>query len=148
MTTFHIIPITQALAVSRQLQAVDFAALAAKGIGTIINNRPDDEEPGQLAAAEAGRFAAEHGMTYRHLPVTMATLSPADVEIFGRMLAEADGPVHAHCRSGQRSATLWMLSEIRSGRMSRDDAQKRLVTAGLDPKPGLVWLDRQDAGLA
>jgi uncharacterized protein (TIGR01244 family) len=55
-------------------------ALAASGVKTIINNRPDDEDPGQLPAAEARRLAEAHGMTYLHIPMTAATLHSGDID--------------------------------------------------------------------
>ena len=38
-----------------KLDRADIDALAQKGVRTIINNRPDGEDPGQLPAAEARR---------------------------------------------------------------------------------------------
>ncbi len=82
---------------------------------TIVNNRPDDEDPGQLPAAEAGRLAEAHGIAYHHIPVTAASLSRADVEAFAAVLGSAPQPVVAHCRSGTRSTLLWALARMREG---------------------------------
>ncbi len=90
-------------------------ALAAAGVRTIINNRPDGEDPGQLAAEEARRLAASHGIAYHHIPVTAATLSRADVDAFAAVLREAEQPIVAHCRSGTRSSLLWALTRMREG---------------------------------
>ena len=46
------------LSAAGKLDPSDIEALAASGVRTIINNRPDDEDPGQLPAAEARRLAA------------------------------------------------------------------------------------------
>src|SRR5437899_10550962 len=93
----------------------DIDALAASGVRTIVNNRPDDEDPGQLPAAEARRLAEAHGIAYHHIPVTAASLSRADVEAFAAVLGSAAQPVVAHCRSGTRSALLWALARMREG---------------------------------
>ena len=90
-------------------------ALADQGVRTIINNRPDGEDFGQLSAAEAARIAAAHGIAYHHIPITMASLSPADVEAFAAAMAGAEQPIVAHCRSGTRSALLWALARLREG---------------------------------
>ena len=82
---------------------------------TIINNRPDGEDPGQLPAAEARRIAEAHGIAYHHIPITAATLSRADVDAFAAALRDAPAPVVAHCRSGTRSALLWALTRMREG---------------------------------
>jgi uncharacterized protein (TIGR01244 family) len=84
-------------------------------VRTIVNNRPDDEDPGQLPAAEARRLAEAHGIAYHHIPVTAASLSRADVDAFAAVLGSAPQPVVAHCRSGTRSALLWALARMREG---------------------------------
>ena len=98
-----------------RLDRSDIEALAAQGVRTIINNRPDGEDPGQLPAVEARRLAEAHGIAYHHIPVTAASLSRADVDAFAQVLATAPQPIVAHCRSGTRSTLLWALSRLRDG---------------------------------
>ncbi|HEX3953223.1 MAG TPA: TIGR01244 family sulfur transferase [Stellaceae bacterium] len=93
----------------------DIEALAEAGVRTIVNNRPDEEDPGQLPAAEARRLAEAHGIAYHHIPVTGPTLSRADVDAFAKVLAESPYPMVAHCRSGTRSTLLWSLTRLREG---------------------------------
>jgi uncharacterized protein (TIGR01244 family) len=93
----------------------DIEALAAQGVKTIVNNRPDGEDPGQLPAAEAQALAAALGIEYHHIPVLAATLSAADVEAFAQVLAQAPQPLVAHCRSGTRTSLLWALVRLRAG---------------------------------
>ena len=131
------------LTVSGQLGLDDFEALARHGVRLVINNRPDGEAPGQPTASEAASAAARAGLGYHHLPVTFATLARDDVERFGAVLAGADGPVHAHCASGLRSATLWALDRIGRGIMTRDEAALWADAHQVDLRPGLAWLDRQ-----
>src|SRR3546814_548824 len=88
------------IAVAGQPAKPDIAALAGLGYRTIINNRPDGEEPGQLTAAEARAEAERLGLTYVHIPVTGATIGRADVEAFARAVRESPQPVVAPCRSG------------------------------------------------
>ena len=103
------------LSVSGRLDGPDIEALARAGVRTIINNRPDGEDQGQLQAAEARRIAEAHGLAYHHIPITAATLSRADVDAFAATLRDAPAPVVAHCRSGTRSTLLWALSRMREG---------------------------------
>jgi len=103
------------LSVAGKLDRDDIEALAEAGVRTIVNNRPDDEDPGQLPAAEARRLAEAHGIAYHHIPVTAASLSRADVEAFAAVLGSAPQPVVAHCRSGTRSTLLWALARMREG---------------------------------
>lgn len=129
--------------VSPQIAAVDFAALARRGVRAIINNRPDGEEPGQLSSAEAANLAAENGLAYHHIPITAATLSDAAVTAFRQDVAAAGGEVLAYCRSGTRSATLWALGAILAGEISREEALALGRANGLDLAGGLAWLDRR-----
>ena len=103
------------LSVTGRLDALDIEALAAAGVRTIINNRPDGEDRGQLPAADARRVAEAHGLAYHHIPITAATLSRADVDAFAAVLRDAPAPVVAHCRTGTRSALLWALARLREG---------------------------------
>ena len=103
------------LSVTGRLDRSDLEALARAGVRTIINNRPDGEDPGQLPAAEARRIAELHGLTYHHIPMTAATLSRSDVDAFAAALCDAPAPLVAHCRSGTRSTLLWALSRMREG---------------------------------
>ena len=97
------------------LGPAEIEALAAAGVRTLINNRPDDEDPGQLPAAEAQRLAIAHGIAYHHIPVTAASLSRADVAAFAAVLRSAAQPIVAHCRSGTRSTLLWALTRLDEG---------------------------------
>jgi uncharacterized protein (TIGR01244 family) len=97
------------------LTHADIDALATRGVRTIVNNRPDGEDPGQLAAAEARRIAEAHGIAYHHIPFTAATLTRAEVDAFQQVLASAPQPLVVHCRSGTRSTLLWSLVKMREG---------------------------------
>ena len=97
------------------LDRSNIEALAAAGVRTIVNNRPDGEDPGQLSAAEARTIAESHGIAYHHIPVTGPSLSRADVDAFAELLKTAPTPIVAHCRSGTRSALLWALARMREG---------------------------------
>ncbi len=131
------------LTVSGQLGPDDFEALARHGVRLVINNRPDGEAPGQLPAAAAARAAAAAGLAYRHIPVTFATLDAGPIDRFAEAVAEAGGPVHAHCASGARSASLWALGRIRRGTMTREEACRWAEAHQLDLRAALAWLDRQ-----
>ncbi len=108
-------PLAEGLSAAGKLDASDIDALAASGVKTIINNRPDGEDPGQLDAAEARRLAKSHGIAYHHIPMTAASLTRGDVDAFAAALASGEKPMVAHCRSGTRSTLLWSLVRMREG---------------------------------
>jgi uncharacterized protein (TIGR01244 family) len=97
------------------LTADNIEALAASGVKTIVNNRPDNEDPGQLSADEARRLCAAHGIAYHHIPFVAATLTRDDIDAFEQLLMSASHPIVAHCRSGTRSTMIWALTRMRQG---------------------------------
>ena len=113
--TAELIPLSPGLSVTGRLDRADIDALAQAGVRTIVNNRPDGEDPGQLPAAEARKLAEAHGIAYHHIPVTAASLTKSDVDAFATTLQTAAAPVVAHCRSGTRSTLLWALTRLREG---------------------------------
>ncbi len=136
------VPLDARLSVSGQIEAADLPALAGRGVTLVINNRPDGELPAHLASAQAAALAADLGVDYRYQPVTFAALSRADVDAFTNAVAQAPGCVHAHCRSGIRSASLWALGRILAGE-DREAVRQDALTHGFDIKEALAWLDRQ-----
>jgi uncharacterized protein (TIGR01244 family) len=109
MQQTQIIP---SLSVAGQISKSDIAELAKAGFGMIINNRPDNEEPGQLAAAEAEADAKKQGLQYRYLPVVSSNISRAQVAEFQKLVLRGPGPVLAHCRSGTRCYLLWAAGRV------------------------------------
>ena len=146
MDDLKVTQVTDGLTVSPQPRPEDFPLLAARGVTLIVNNRPDGEEPGQLPAAEAAKLAAANGMGYRHIPVKLPDLSDDDIRKFAEALAWSEGPVHAHCRTGLRSVTLWVIDQVESGQLSLGQAQATIQSIGFDPKPALAWLSAHHVG--
>ncbi|TWB20823.1 uncharacterized protein (TIGR01244 family) [Nitrospirillum amazonense] len=108
-------PLTDNLSVAPQIKEADFAQAKALGFRTIINNRPDGEEPGQLTSARGAELAKEAGLDYVYLPVNQSNLGPQTAAAFAEALAKLPGPVLAHCRSGTRSTILWSLGAAANG---------------------------------
>jgi uncharacterized protein (TIGR01244 family) len=129
MTDFR--RVTDHLSVSPQIQARDLDSAATQGFRSIINNRPDGEEPGQPTSAEIEAAAAERGLAYFHIPVRGGP-TPEQVEGVRRVVDEADGPILAFCRSGTRSIVTWALGQALSGQRSRDDLVRLGREAGYD----------------
>ena len=139
--------ISSSLTVSPQLRPEDFPILAARGVRMVVNNRHDGEEPVQLTAAQAADLATANGMEYRHIPITLPAVSESDVQRFAEVLAGANGPVHAHCRSGLRSVTLWAIGEAAAGRLTTEQVKRAIEAAGYDAKSALTWLSGHHIGV-
>jgi len=99
--------INDSLSVAGQISKSDIAEIAKAGFAAIINNRPDNEEPGQLSAAEAKAEAEKQGLDYRHQPIVTGNITRAQVAEFQKMLLRSPQPVLAHCRSGTRCYLMW-----------------------------------------
>jgi sulfide:quinone oxidoreductase len=97
--------------VAPQLTPEAMAQAAQAGFRSVMNNRPDFEEGPQQpthAAIEAAARAA--GLEYRFLPVHSAFQSPEDAAACAALLKELPRPLLMFCRSGTRSARLYMLA--------------------------------------
>jgi sulfide:quinone oxidoreductase len=122
----------EGFAVSPQLTPEDIPVLASAGYKTIINNRPDAEEAGQMTAAEAQKLATENGLNYVHIPVKMPELTAETVDKFSEALAENPGPILAHCKSGTRSCVLWTMVTAKENTMSLEELMGCAARSGYD----------------
>ena len=101
--------------VSGQLVSEDLTALRKAGIKTLICNRPDQEVAGQPSCADLTELARGQGIAMYYLPVVNDTINSNDVNTFTTIFNTAEKPVHAWCRSGLRSITLWSLAQVKHG---------------------------------
>lgn len=97
------------LCVHAQVQPEDMTAIAAAGFRSVVNNRPDLEGgPEQPTSAQLEAAARQAGLEYRYLPVTPMGFTAEQVEGMASAVAELPKPVLAFCRSGRRSAALYL----------------------------------------
>jgi len=122
------------ISVAGQIAPEDVAAAAAQGFTTIVNNRPDGEQPGQPAGAEIAAAAAAAGLAYHAIPVDHSGFREEQVAAMLDALGTAPGPVLAFCRSGTRSTYLWALARARMGEDAEMLAAKA-AGAGYDLSP-------------
>lgn len=102
-------PLTGRYAVSPQIAAEDVAAAKEAGFAAIICNRPDEEVPPGLQAADIRAAAEAAGLAFVENPITHGGMPPETVDLQRRTIEEAPGPVLAYCASGTRSTVVWML---------------------------------------
>ena len=106
--------LTDTMCVAPQIQPEEIAALKDAGFCLVINNRPDDEEPGQPTSKDIREAVEQAGIAYAHIPVGHG-ISPAEVNAMREALAGCDGKVLGFCRSGTRSTMLWALAQSEEG---------------------------------
>ena len=132
--------LSESVLVSGQIEPRDVAGFAAGGITTIVNNRPDGEEPGQPRGADIEAEARAAGLDYRHIPISGGFSNDA-VEAMGAALNEAKGDVLLYCKSGTRSAYLWALACAADG-AEPEELVSAAAQAGYDLRRILPWLRR------
>ncbi|MGE3295809.1 MAG: TIGR01244 family sulfur transferase [Porticoccaceae bacterium] len=125
--------LTAKLHVAGQITVADLKQAAAEGFTTIINNRPDGEEPGQPPAAQIEAAARAAGLAYVHQPVVGTNITDTDVATFGRLIEATPGKILAHCRTGTRCTMLWVLSQ--AGTQTPDALLATARRAGYDLEP-------------
>lgn len=105
--------LTNTVSVGGQISPEDIEALSKSGVRTIINNRPDHEEPFQVESTALAAEAAKHGVDCYHIPMS-GGVSPDMIEASIKAYGDADGQVAAFCKSGTRSTALWCFAHVKS----------------------------------
>lgn len=137
-----LIRVSEKLSVSSQPSVEDIHSLHDKGFKTLVNNRPDNEEPGQPGTEAEAQEVRHCNLSYAFIPVTGATITEADVRAFQRTVDGSEGPVFAHCKTGTRSLTLHLIGEVLDGRMSADKVVEFGHSHGFDTRAADAWIQR------
>ena len=107
--------LTDVLSVAGQIQPGDVADLAASGYTAIICNRPDDEESGQPSMDAVAAACEQVGVTFVRYPVTALNFPGDDLTLMDDAMNGRDKTL-AYCRSGARSANLWVATQAGDAR--------------------------------
>jgi uncharacterized protein (TIGR01244 family) len=131
--------LTDRILVSPQISVEQVAEAKAQGVTLIVNNRPDDEEPGQVNGAEIEAAAQAAGIAYLAVPVGHGGFAPWQLDGMAQALEQVGangegGKLLAYCRSGTRSTLLWALTRARSGD-NADVLAAQAAAAGYDIAP-------------
>ncbi|WP_313801066.1 TIGR01244 family sulfur transferase [Sphingobium sp.] len=138
--------LTKSLYVSPQISVDQVAEAKALGVTVIINNRPDDEEPGQTNGAEIEAAARAAGIVYAAVPVAHGGFAPWQLDGMAAAIEQAgDGKILAYCRSGTRSTLLWALTRARAGDHPAA-LTEQAASAGYDLTPVRQIMDALAAG--
>jgi uncharacterized protein (TIGR01244 family) len=132
--------INENMLVSQQLALEDIAAAANLGVTTIVNNRPDGEEPSAPQGDAIEAAAAAAGLNYIAIPIGHSGFSEPQVTAMIAAMEQAEGPILAYCRSGTRSTLLWALAAAKQGE-NPDDIARAAAQAGYDVSPIRSMID-------
>lgn len=123
-------PLGKTVWAAPQIAVEDLAAIAAMGVRRVVNNRPDEEDPGQPSSAEIEAAVRAAGLDYVHAPVLGMPGTDAVRAVAAAL--EADEPVLMYCRSGTRSTVAWALAMRDLGRAEPDEIREAAANAGYD----------------
>ncbi len=123
--------VTDSFYVAPQIRGADIPEAAAQGFKTLIVNRPDGEDPGQMPMADARAAAEAAGLTFVSIPIKGPPGADAVAQT-AAAIAAATGPALAYCRSGTRSVTLWAFATAQSGTLSISQILEAAKAAGYD----------------
>ncbi|MFT4183890.1 MAG: bifunctional sulfur transferase/dioxygenase Blh [Rhizobium sp.] len=137
--------ISEKLSISSQPSIADIRSLGDRGFKTLINNRPESEDGAQPGTQGERQEAERCGLSYAFIPVTLGTITEADVRAFQRAVNESKGPVLAHCKTGTRSLGLHLIGEVLDGRMSANAVVEFGRSCGFDTSAIAAWLERHGA---
>ena len=108
----------------------DVSEIVELGFDVLINNRPDFEVVGQPINSEIAEEAVRCGLRYYYYPVISLSF-PGDVLQHTNVLFNDSGvKTLAFCRSGTRSANLWLASLSNEAALR---AAQEVVRVGIDP---------------
>jgi len=126
-------PLSASVSVGPQLQPSDMAALAAEGYASVINNRPDDEEPGQPSSSELEAAATAAGLAYLHAPIRGMPDDQTVAVVGDRLKAVTVSSARTamFCRSGMRSTAAWAMAQ-RLGGAHPEHLRAAATSAGYD----------------
>ena len=102
--------------------------LGKQGFKSVVNFRTDGEEDQPLSPQAEGDKVEATGMTYLHVPVSMKSMGPQQVDQFRQKFPALPKPVFAHCKTGKRAGAMVMMhmavEQGMSGEQTLQQAEK------------------------
>ncbi|KFK95709.1 MULTISPECIES: beta-lactamase hydrolase domain-containing protein [unclassified Serratia (in: enterobacteria)] len=116
----------------------EFLQLHEQGYEIVVNNRPDEEIGDYLLHTQEKVLAQQQGIEYIYMPFTYASLTWEMVYAFNTLLKEGK-KILAHCRTGSRSATLYLLHDLRAGLIDEHQFREYCRQYEADADRALAW---------
>lgn len=96
------------ITLSGQITPEDVADLAKSGVKSIVNNRPDGEEPNQPTSEAIEKACLAHDIVYKQIAFSGGMMDMNHVQAFADFFNQTERPLHIFCRTGNRSNALLM----------------------------------------
>lgn len=117
-------------AVSPQINPEDVDKIKEAGFGTIICNRPDEENPPSHHASVVKAAAEAAGLNFVEIPLTHQTMSLEIAKEQRAVIDACDKPAFAYCASGTRCSIVWALGQAND--TPSNDILDATTSAGYD----------------
>ncbi|MEN0088090.1 MAG: sulfur transferase domain-containing protein [Pseudomonadota bacterium] len=108
--------VTDDYVVTGQITVEHLPMIVEAGFKSVLCTRPDGEDPGQADFAVIAAEAEKLGLEARKIDVVgHIGITPENLTDFVDAREELPRPIFGYCRSGQRAATLYMMTESQIG---------------------------------
>lgn len=124
--------INDQVTVGPQPSADEICNLRQQGFETVVNFRTDGEEEQPLSTADEAETVRAAGMEYQHLPVSIKSMGPEQVDAFRQDFPKLPKPVFAHCKSGKRAGAMVMMHMAVEQGMSGEQTLQQAEEMGFE----------------
>jgi uncharacterized protein (TIGR01244 family) len=121
------------LSVTSQLALTDGSLLRSWAIGTVIDLRPDGEQPDQPSSADMRTMVRGQSMEFAYVPIPHGEVPAEAVRTLADTLREARRPILLYCRSGNRAVRACSLVMASDPHGPGSDAILRMARAAGHP---------------
>jgi uncharacterized protein (TIGR01244 family) len=105
----HLQAIVDGVYLTSQVRPEDMLGLNDSNIDTIVDIRPDGEEPNQPSSAQIAAAASKLSIKFHYIPVPHENIPDNAVTALNGVLANKPGPTVLYCRTGRRAIRLFAL---------------------------------------
>lgn len=136
--------INDQVTVGPQPSEEQLSQLCDQGFKSVVNFRTAGEEDQPLSPDEEGAKVEAAGLKYLHIPMSMESAGPAQVDEFRAKFPDLPKPAFAHCKSGKRAGAMVMMDmAVRQG-MTGDQTLDKAEEMGFEcDKPELRQFVKQ-----
>ena len=136
----RLIDLASNVSVSDQIEVSEVFEIAEMGFQVLINNRPDFESTDQAPSTCIEEAALKYGLDYYYFPVTGLDFPGDSLDKMSSLFNDPRRQILAFCRSGTRSANLWLSTLDADVAL---DSAREVARLGVDPSMFLNLM-RQD----
>ncbi len=131
------------VSVTSQLALTDGSLLRSWAIGTVIDLRPDGEQPDQPSSADMATMVRGQSMQFAYVPIPHGEVPAEAVQTLADTVRGARRPILLYCRSGNRAVRACSLVRASDPHGPGSDAILRMARAAGHPVDDLEAAIRQ-----